>query len=63
MLAYGLYWLPVKIIYFDPPSKTVVVAEAWKCSVCVVEDAEKTLFLHCESTLHALPKDENSRWN
>jgi len=48
MSAYGLYWLPIND--FDPLSNTVVVAEAWKSLVRVVE--EDTVF----STVNPLCK-------
>jgi len=59
MPAYGLPWLPPNSIYFDPSSNTVVVDEARKSLVCVVDMSRRRRFLHCESKsiLHALSKD------
>jgi len=52
MPAYGLHWLPTNRIYFDPLSNTVVVAEAWKSLVCIVDMARRFCFHELQKQMH-----------
>jgi len=40
----GLHWLPENTVYFELPSSTVVVAEAWKSLLCMVDISKICLF-------------------
>jgi len=36
---------------------------SWEAICCVVNMLRRCCFLHCKSTLHALPKNEDACWN
>jgi len=62
MPAYGVHWLPTNNVYFVPPSNTVVVVEDWKSLIYVVM-SRRCCFQRLKSTLYAIQKGEDSRWN
>jgi len=61
MPTYGLHWLPMNNVYFNPYSDTVVVGEAWKSLACVVSMSRRHWLQHCENNLYALQKDEDAQ--